>query len=61
MLNSNSRGSLEEVTAIDEEVEFAAEEWSVQDAEPWLEGDIPGIGSREGQELTQSYFRQYYD
>ncbi|GIP60566.1 hypothetical protein QNH46_04690 [Paenibacillus woosongensis] len=61
LLNSQSRGSLEEVTEIDAEEEFAAQEQPLQDDEPWLAGDIPGGGSSEGQELTQNYFRQYYD
>lgn len=42
LLNSQSRGSLEEVTEIDAEEEFAAQEQPLQDDEPWLAGDIPG-------------------
>lgn len=60
LLNSHSRGSLEEVTAIEAEVEFADQELLIHNS-PWLIGNNQEAGSKEGQELTQRYFRQYYD
>lgn len=61
LLNSHSRGSLEEVTAMDAESEFTDQEVQMGYSEPWLGGGNQEVGSREGQELTQDYFRQYYE
>ncbi|MNJ58353.1 hypothetical protein D3C77_539820 [compost metagenome] len=61
LLNSHSRGSLEEVTSVDAEIDAENQELMTNDTQPWLDKNNFGVGSSEGNELTQTYFREYYD
>lgn len=49
LLNSNSRGCLDEVVTMEEEQQ--SESWLVQDAQE----------EQEGSDLTLAYFREYYN
>ncbi|WP_019639855.1 hypothetical protein [Paenibacillus fonticola] len=61
LLNSQSRGSLEEVISIDADQQMEDQEQLNNVYRPWLDQDEPSNGSKEGKELTEQFFRQYYE
>ncbi|MNJ45708.1 hypothetical protein D3C77_408160 [compost metagenome] len=59
LLNSHSRGSLDEVAAMDA---VSTDQQLREDySEPWLGEGSQGVDSMEGQQLTQDFFRLYYE
>lgn len=59
LLNSNSRGSLEEVASEDDSVEFGEEEDYLSDSEPM--GNDRFMKQWDGRDTTHAYFRQSYE
>ncbi|WP_223068852.1 hypothetical protein [Paenibacillus caui] len=62
LLNSHSRGSLNEVLGEDDLVEFAEEaEFGVDGDEESLHEEEPFYKQWEGRDLTRKYYLQSYD